>query len=39
LRIISWAASTTLIDGEAVAGSGVMASRTLGILLAPFDRA
>ena len=29
------AAGTTLIYGEAVAGSGVMASRTMGILLAP----
>jgi hypothetical protein len=36
--IISLAASTTLIDGEAVAGSEVMTSRTLGILLTPFDR-
>src|SRR5215203_5702082 len=34
--IISLAASTTLIDGETVAGSTVMTSRTLGILLAPF---
>src|SRR5215216_4953800 len=36
--IISLAASTTVIDGEAVAGSGVMTSRTLGILLAPFNQ-
>jgi hypothetical protein len=34
--IISLAASTTLIDGEAVAGSEVMTSRTLGILFAFF---
>jgi pimeloyl-ACP methyl ester carboxylesterase len=35
--IISLAASTTLIDGEAVAGSEVMTSRTLGILFASFN--
>ena len=35
--MISLAASTTLIEREAVAGSGVMTSHILGILLAPFN--